>query len=46
MATVVRLKISSADFAEIEKIGTAIEAALRSVRGIAERTRGGFFLDS
>ena len=47
--TPVGLKISGADFAEIEKIGTAIEAALPAVRGtrnvFAERTGGGFFLD-
>ena len=47
--TPVGLKISGADFAEIEKIGTAIEAALPSVSGtrsvFAERTGGGFFLD-
>jgi copper/silver efflux system protein len=45
----VGLKISGADFAEIEKIGTAVEAALPSVRGarsvFAERTGWGFFLD-
>jgi Cu(I)/Ag(I) efflux system membrane protein CusA/SilA len=47
--TPVGLKISGADFAEIEKIGTAIEAALPAVSGtrnvFAERTGGGFFLD-
>jgi Cu(I)/Ag(I) efflux system membrane protein CusA/SilA len=47
--TPVGLKISGADFAEIENIGTAIEAALPSVSGtrnvFAERTGGGFFLD-
>ena len=47
--TPVGLKISGADFAEIEKIGTAIEAALPSVSGtrnvFAERTGSGFFLD-
>jgi len=47
--TPVGLKISGAEFAEIEKIGTAIEAALPSVSGtrnvFAERTGGGFFLD-
>jgi len=47
--TPVGLKISGADFAEIDKIGTAIEAALPSVSGtrnvFAERTGGGFFLD-
>ena len=47
--TPVGLKISGADFAEIEKIGTAIETALPSVSGtrnvFAERTGGGFFLD-
>jgi Cu(I)/Ag(I) efflux system membrane protein CusA/SilA len=47
--TPVGLKISGADFAEIDKIGAAIEAALPSVSGtrnvFAERTGGGFFLD-
>jgi Cu(I)/Ag(I) efflux system membrane protein CusA/SilA len=47
--TPVGLKISGADFAEIDKIGSAIEAALPSVSGtrnvFAERTGGGFFLD-
>ena len=47
--TPVGLKISGADFAEIEKIGTAIEAALPAVSGtrnvFAERTSSGFFLD-
>jgi Cu(I)/Ag(I) efflux system membrane protein CusA/SilA len=47
--TPVGLKISGGDFAEIEKIGTAIEAALPSVSGtrnvFAERTASGFFLD-
>jgi Cu(I)/Ag(I) efflux system membrane protein CusA/SilA len=47
--TPVGLKISGADFAEIERIGTAIEAVLPSVGGtrnvFAERTGGGFFLD-
>ena len=47
--TPVGLKISGADLAEIEKIGTAIEAALPAVNGtrnvFAERTGGGFFLD-
>jgi Cu(I)/Ag(I) efflux system membrane protein CusA/SilA len=47
--TPVGLKISGADFAEIERIGTAIEAALPSVSGtrnvFAERTGSGFFLD-
>src|SRR4029077_3253152 len=47
--TPVGLKISGADFAEIDKIGTAIEAALPSVSGtrnvFAERTGGGVFLD-
>src|SRR6202011_2883395 len=47
--TPVGLKISGADFAEIEKIGISIEAALPSVSGtrnvFAERTGGGFFLD-
>jgi Cu(I)/Ag(I) efflux system membrane protein CusA/SilA len=43
------LKISGADFAEIEKIGKAIESALQAVRGtrnvFAERTGSGYFLD-
>jgi Cu(I)/Ag(I) efflux system membrane protein CusA/SilA len=47
--TPVGLKISGSDFAEIEKIGTAIEAVLPSVGGtrnvFAERTASGFFLD-
>jgi copper/silver efflux system protein len=47
--TPVGLKISGADFAGIETIGTAIEAALPAVNGtrnvFAERTGGGFFLD-
>jgi len=47
--TPVGLKISGADFAEIETIGRAIEAALPAVRGtrnvFAERTGSGFFLD-
>jgi Cu(I)/Ag(I) efflux system membrane protein CusA/SilA len=47
--TPVGLKISGADVAEIEKIGTAIEAVLPSVSGtrnvFAERTGSGFFLD-
>src|SRR5678809_33262 len=47
--TPVGLKISGADTAEIEKIGTAIEAVLPSVSGtrsvFAERTGSGFFLD-
>ena len=47
--TPVGLKISGGDFAEIEKIGTAIEAVLPSVSGtrnvFAERTGSGFFLD-
>jgi Cu(I)/Ag(I) efflux system membrane protein CusA/SilA len=47
--TPVGLKISGADLAEIEKIGTEIEALLPSVRGtrnvFAERTGGGYFLD-
>lgn len=45
----VRLKISGADFAENEKIGVAVEAALSAVRGtrnaFAERTGSGHFLD-
>ena len=47
--TPVGLKISGSDFAEIEKIGTAIEAVLPAVSGtrnvFAERTGSGFFLD-
>jgi copper/silver efflux system protein len=47
--TPVGLKISGADFATIERIGTAIEALLPSVSGtrnvFAERTGGGYFLD-
>src|SRR5580765_1689464 len=47
--TPVGLKISGADFAEIEKIGMAVEAALPAVSGtrnvFAERTGSGFFLD-
>src|SRR4026208_844816 len=47
--TPVGLKISGGDFAEIEKIGTAIEAVLPAVSGtrnvFAERTGSGFFLD-
>ncbi len=47
--TPVGLKVSGADFAEIEKIGMAIEAALPAVRGtrnvFAERTGSGYFLD-
>jgi Cu(I)/Ag(I) efflux system membrane protein CusA/SilA len=47
--TPVGLKISGGDFAEIENIGTAIEAVLPSVSGtrnvFAERTGSGFFLD-
>jgi Cu(I)/Ag(I) efflux system membrane protein CusA/SilA len=47
--TPVGLKISGADSAEIEKIGTAIEAALPGVSGtrsvFAERAGAGFFLD-
>jgi Cu(I)/Ag(I) efflux system membrane protein CusA/SilA len=47
--TPVGLKIAGADFAEIEKIGAAIEATLGSVSGtrnvFAERTGSGFFLD-
>ena len=47
--TPVGLKISGGDFAEIEKIGTAVEAVLPAVRGtrsvFAERTGSGFFLD-
>jgi Cu(I)/Ag(I) efflux system membrane protein CusA/SilA len=43
------LKISGADFAEIEKIGMAIERALPAVQGtrnvFAERTGSGYFLD-
>ena len=47
--TPVGLKISGGDFAEIEKIGTAIEAVLPAVSGtrnvFAERAGSGFFLD-
>ena len=47
--TPVGLKIAGADFAEIERIGTAIEAVLPSVKGtrsvFAERTGSGSFLD-
>ncbi|MBI5018650.1 MAG: efflux RND transporter permease subunit [Deltaproteobacteria bacterium] len=47
--TPVGLKISGADLAEIEKIGTQIEALLPSLPGtrsvFAERTGGGYFLD-
>ena len=47
--TPVGLKISGANLDEIEKIGTAIEAALPSVSGtrnvFAERAGSGFFLD-
>ena len=47
--TPVGLKISGADLAEIEKIGTAVENQLSSVNGtrsaFAERTGGGYFLD-
>jgi len=47
--TPVGLKISGNDFAEIEKLGTAVEAVLPSVSGtrnvFAERTGSGFFLD-
>ncbi|MFB3814201.1 MAG: efflux RND transporter permease subunit [Terriglobales bacterium] len=47
--TPVGLKISGADLAEIERIGTEIEALLPAVNGtrgvFAERTGGGFFLD-
>jgi len=47
--TPVGLKVSGADFATIERIGTNIEALLPSVRGtrnvFAERIGGGSFLD-
>jgi Cu(I)/Ag(I) efflux system membrane protein CusA/SilA len=47
--TPVGLKISGADLAEIEQIGTAIENQLSAVAGtrraFAERTGGGYFLD-
>jgi copper/silver efflux system protein len=47
--TPVGLKISGGDFAEIEKIRTAIEGILPAVGGarnvFAERTGSGFFLD-
>src|ERR1700680_4811583 len=42
-------QISGADFADIERIGTAIDAEFPSVRGtrsvFGKRTGGGFFLD-
>ena len=47
--TPVGLKISGADLAEIERIGTEIEKLLPAVRGtrtaFAERAGGGYFLD-
>jgi len=47
--TPVGLKVSGSDYAEIEKIGTAIEAALPAVSGtrnvFAERPGSGSFLD-
>ena len=49
MRTPVGLKISGADVAVIEEIGSKVEALLPSVRGtrsvFAERTGGGYFLD-
>src|SRR5215471_4501042 len=49
MRTPVGLKISGDDAAEIERIGTRIEALLEPVPGtrsvFAERTGGGYFLD-
>jgi len=49
MRTPVGLKISGADLAVIEKIGTEVESRLKSVEGtrniFAERTGGGYFLD-
>jgi len=49
MRTPVGLKISGDDTAEIQRIGTRIEALLKSVPGtrsvFAERTSGGYFLD-
>jgi len=47
--TPIGIKISGADVAEIDRIGSAIEAALPRVAGtrsvFAERTGGGYFLD-
>ena len=47
--TPVGVKISGADFREIDRIGEAIERALSKVEGtrsvFAERTGGGYFLD-
>ena len=47
--TPVGVKIHGADIEEIERIGTRIEAVLRSVEGtrsaFAERTSGGYFVD-
>jgi len=47
--TPVGLKICGSDLAEIEKIGSAIEAQLATMKGtrsaFAERTSGGYFLD-
>src|SRR4030095_13024710 len=47
--TPVGLKISGNDFAEIEKLGTAVQAVLPAVSGtrnvFAERSGSGFFLD-
>ncbi len=47
--TPVGIKIYGSDIKEIERIGTAIERTLPSVRGtrsvFAERTSGGYFLD-
>ena len=49
LRTPVGLKISGADLATIEEIGTQIEATLPAVKGtrsvFAERTGSGFFLD-
>ncbi|HSH69152.1 MAG TPA: efflux RND transporter permease subunit, partial [Deferrisomatales bacterium] len=49
MRTPVGLKIHGDDVAEIERIGTKVEAVLPAVRGarsvFAERTGGGYFLD-
>lgn len=49
MRTPVGLKVTGASLTEVDKIGTAIEAALPAVRGtrgvFAERTGGGYFLD-
>jgi Cu(I)/Ag(I) efflux system membrane protein CusA/SilA len=47
--TPVGIKVYGADFKEIERIGTDLEALLRNVRGtrsvFAERVAGGYFVD-